>query len=190
MRVLGLAGSPRRNGNTDKLLAEVLRGASNNGAELKTIVLSQLNIAPCESCDDCFTAGICKIDDDMQDVYKELMLADRIVLASPLHFMGLTAQTKVMVDRCQSLWAKKYKLHIPPLGDEKIRKGIFVSVGGQRLPNLFQPAITTVKALFISLDIEYVGELVFSGIDKAGNISLEPGALGKAYLAGQKLTEN
>ena len=45
MRVLGLAGSPRRNGNTDKLLGEVLRGASNNGAELKTIVLSQLNIA-------------------------------------------------------------------------------------------------------------------------------------------------
>jgi multimeric flavodoxin WrbA len=188
MRVLGIAGSPRRNGNTDRLLAEVLRGASNNGAEVKTIVLSELKIAPCENCDSCFSAGICKIDDDMQYVYKELMLADRVVLASPLHFMGLTAQTKAMVDRCQSLWAKKYKLHIPPLENEKLRRGLFVSVGGQRLPNLFQPAIATVKALFVSLDIEYAGELVFSGIDKAGNISLEPGALGKAYLAGQKLS--
>ena len=190
MRVLGLAGSPRRNGNTARLLAEVLRGASNNGAETKTIFLSQMNIAPCENCDACFEAGICKIDDDMQMVYKELALADRIVLASPLHFMGLTAQTKAMVDRCQSLWARKYKLHIPPLEDTRTRKGLFVSVGGQRFPNLFNPAIATVKALFISLDIAYAGELVFSGIDKAGNISLEPGALGKAYLAGQKLIEN
>ena len=188
MRVLGIAGSPRRNGNTDRLLAEVLRGASNNGAEVKTIVLSEMKIAPCENCDSCFTAGICKIDDDMQSVYKELMLADRIVLASPLHFMGLTAQTKAMVDRCQSLWAKKYKLHITPLGNERTRRGLFVSVGGQRFPNLFHPAIATVKALFVSLDIEYAGELVFSGIDKAGNISLEPGALGKAYLIGQKLS--
>ncbi|MFA5629508.1 MAG: flavodoxin family protein [Dehalococcoidales bacterium] len=190
MRVLGLAGSPRRDGNTDKLLSEILRGASNSGAETKTVVLSELNIAPCESCDFCFAAGVCKINDDMQDIYKELMLADRIVLASPLHFMGLTSQTKVMVDRCQSLWAKKYKLRIPPLGDDRIRKGFFVSVGGQRLPNLFHPAIATVKSLFVSLDVEYTGELVFAGIDKAGNISLEPGALSKAYLAGQKLAES
>jgi len=189
MRVLGIAGSPRRNGNTDKLLAEVLRGASNNGAETQTIIHSRLNIAPCENCDDCFAAGICKINDDMQMVYRELMLADRLVLASPLYFMGLTAQTKLMVDRCQSLWARKYKLHIPPLGDKRVRKGLFISVGGQKLPNLFHPAIATVKALFVSLDIEYAGELVFAGIDKAGNISLEPRALEKAYLAGQKIAE-
>ncbi len=189
MRILGIAGSPRRNSNTGRLLFEVLRGASNHSAESKTIILSQLHIAPCENCDYCFDAGICKINDDMQMVYEELALADRIVLASPLYFMGLPAQTKAMVDRCQSLWAKKYKLRLPPLGDNKQRKGLFVSVGGQRFPNLFNPAIATVKALFISLDIEYTGELVFSGIDKAGNISLEPGALEKAYLAGQKLAK-
>jgi hypothetical protein len=190
MRVLGIAGSPRRNGNTARLLTEVLRGAANNGAEVETIYLSKMNIAPCENCDACFEAGICKIDDDMQAVYKKLALADRIVLASPLHFMGLTAQTKSMVDRCQSLWARKYKLHIPPLGDTRPRRGLFISVGGQRFPNLFNPAIATVKALFVSLDIAYSGALVFSGIDKAGNISLEPGALEKAYLAGQRLAEN
>ena len=139
MRVLGIAGSPRRNGNTDRLLAEVLRGASNNGADVKTIVLSELKIAPCQNCDSCFTAGICKIDDDMQSVYKELMLVDRIVLASPLHFMGLTAQTKAMVDRCQSLWAKKYKLHIPPLGNERTRRGLFVSSRRAEIPESLSP---------------------------------------------------
>jgi multimeric flavodoxin WrbA len=125
----------------------------------------------------------------MQKVYKELASADRIVLASPLHFMGLTSQTKAMIDRCQSLWAKKYKLHLPPLGDNRTRKGLFVSVGGQKLPNLFNPAIATVKALFVSLDIHYAGELLFSGIDRAGDIRNEPGALEKAFMAGRKLVE-
>ena len=60
---------------------------------------------------------------------------------------------------------------------------------GAKFAESLQPAIATVKALFISLDIEYTGELVFSGIDKAGDISLEPGALDRAYLAGQKLIE-
>ena len=86
MRVLGISGSPRRGGNTDLLLAEVLRGAESRGALVKTIVLSELNIAPCEHRDDCLVAGNCSIQDDMQQVYRELERADRLVLASPLHF--------------------------------------------------------------------------------------------------------
>jgi multimeric flavodoxin WrbA len=190
MRVLGIAGSPRHGGNTDILLAEVMRGAASCGAEVKTIFIRELDIAPCQNCEACFQAGICKIHDDMQLVYKELALADRIALASPLHFMGLTAQTKAMVDRGQSLWARKYKLHLPPLGDNRIRKGLFISVGGQKFPDLFNPAIASVKAFFISLDIIYAGELFFSGIDKAGDIGNIPGALEEAYMAGRKLAED
>ena len=107
MRVLGIAGSPRRGGNTDLLLAEVLKGAASLEAEVKTIILNDLKITPCQHCDACFEAGRCKYQDDMQMVYQELEQADRIVLASPLHFMGVTAQMKAMIDRCQALWARK-----------------------------------------------------------------------------------
>ncbi|GAG85961.1 unnamed protein product, partial [marine sediment metagenome] len=53
MRVLGIAGSPRRDGNTDLLLNEVMKGAASKGAEVKTIILNQLDIAPCQHCDAC-----------------------------------------------------------------------------------------------------------------------------------------
>ena len=190
MKVLGIAGSPRRGGNTDLLLAEVLAGAASRGAEVKTIVLNELSFIPCQHCDACFETGECKYQDDMQLVYRELAAADRIVLASPLHFMGLTAQTKAMIDRCQALWARKYILGLPPLGDWRKRKGFFVSVGGREGANLFQPALATVKAFFAVLDVSYAGELVFPGIDAKGAIIQNPGALKQAFIAGQKLAED
>lgn len=189
MRVLGIAGSPRRGGNTDLLLVEVMKGAASKGAEVKTIVLNELEISPCQHCDACFAAGQCKIKDDMQKVYEELEWADRIVLASPVQFMGVSAQTKAMIDRCQALWARKYILKLPPLGSKRERKGLFVSVGGMKLANLFEPSLATVKALFKVLDIAYGGELVFPGVDEKGAITQNPDALKQAFLAGQRLVE-
>ena len=189
MKVLGIAGSPRRSGNTDLLLAEVVRGAASKGAEVKTIVLDDLNIAPCQHCDACLKKGKCKVQDDMQMVYRELEQADRIVLASPIQFMGVTAQMKVMIDRLQSLWARKYVLKVPPLGNKRERKGFFISVGGRRVADLFEPALGMVKTVFRILDITYAGELLFPGVDEKGAIAKHPDALHQAFLAGQKLVE-
>jgi multimeric flavodoxin WrbA len=189
LRVLGIAGSPRRGGNTDLLLAEVMKGAASKGAETKTIVLNKLKLTPCQHCDACFEAGQCRVKDDMQMVYKELEKADRIVLASPVHFMGVTAQTKAMIDRCQALWARKYVLKKPPLGDIRERKGLFIAVGGMKLASLFEPSLATVKALFKVLDIEYAGDLLFPGVDEKGAIKNHPDALRQVFLAGQRLVE-
>jgi multimeric flavodoxin WrbA len=191
VRVLGIAGSPRRGGNTDLLLAEVMRGAASKGAETNTIVLNSLKITPCQHCDACLEAGNCRIKDDMQMVYDELAKADVVVLASPIQFMGLSAQTKAMVDRCQCLWARKYVLKMPPLGSEPGRKkGFFVSVGGTKFAKLFDGARMVVKALFNTLDINYAGELLFRGIDEKGAIIGHPDALEQAFLAGQKLVDD
>ncbi|MEE9520871.1 MAG: flavodoxin family protein, partial [Dehalococcoidales bacterium] len=89
------------------------------GAEVKTIVLNDLDITPCQHCDACLKKGECRIEDDMQMVYRELEQADRIVLASPVQFLGPSAQMKAMIDRCQALWARKYVLKMPPLGDNR-----------------------------------------------------------------------
>jgi len=188
LKVLGIAGSPRRDGNTDHLLQQVIAGASSHGAETKTIILSELNIAPCRHCDGCIKTGKCVVDDDMQWLHIDLREADHIVLASPIFFMGVTAQTKAMIDRCQALWVIKYVLKLPvAINPGKERKGIFVSVGGTRLRNLFEPAIATVKSWLTTLDISYAGELVFSGIDERETIHLHPTALKDALSIGQKL---
>ncbi len=189
LKVLGIAGSPRRDGNTDHLLKEVMAGVSGKGAETKAVVLSELNISPCRHCDGCIKTGKCVVDDDMQWLHTDLREADRIVLASPIFFMGVTAQTKAMIDRCQALWVIKYVLKLPvAINPGKERMGVFVSVGGTRLRNLFEPARATVKSWFTTLDIKYSDELVFSGIDESESIHLHPTALKDAFSLGQKLT--
>jgi len=187
LKVIGIAGSPRRSGNTDLLLAEVMRGAASRGAEVKTIILDDLEIAPCQHCDACLKKGKCKVQDDMQMVYKELEEADRIVLASPIQFMGVTAQMKAMIDRCQALWAKKYVLKVPPLGNRRERKGFFISVAGRKVANVFDGALVIIKSLFTVLDVTYAGELLFRNVDEKGAIAKHPDALHQAFLDGQKL---
>ena len=188
LKVLGIAGSPRRDGNTDYLLRQVMAGASSSGVKTKTVVLSELNIAPCRHCDGCLKTGKCVVDDDMQWLHTDIRETEHIVLASPIFFMGVTAQTKAMIDRCQALWVIKYVLKLPvAINPNKERSGVFISVGGSKLRNLFEPAKATVKSWFTTLDIKYTGELVFSGVEESGSIRLHPTALKDAFSIGQKL---
>jgi multimeric flavodoxin WrbA len=156
---------------------------------VKTIAINKLDIAPCQHCDACLKTGECAIKDDMQDIYKEVELADVIVLASPLQFMMVTAPVKAFIDRFQSRWARKYVLKVPPLGDDRKRKGFFISVGGTRLKDIFEPSISVIKTFFHVIDVEYAGELVFKDVDEKGAIRNHPDALKQAYEAGRKLAE-
>jgi multimeric flavodoxin WrbA len=187
MKVLGFAGSPRRNSNTDILLKEVLRAAEETCAEIKTVYIPNLNIMACQGCDTCLVTGDCPFGDSMPDVVRDLVWADRVVLAAPLHFMGLPSQTKAMIDRMQGLWAKKYVLKQPPLGDNRERWGLFVSTGGRSGEHLFEPALATVRSFFTSLDIRFAGTVAFSGIDKRAEILSHPRALREAHAAGERL---
>ena len=76
------------------------------------------------------------------------------------------------------------------MGNRRERKGLFVSVGGRRIANLFEPALVTVKTLLRILDVTYAGELLFSGVDEKGAIAKHPDALQQAFLDGQKLVED
>ena len=187
MKVLGIAGSPRRGGNTDTLLARFMEGAAGKGAEIKTLVACDLNINGCLHCDACLTKGQCKIQDDMQIVYREMEAADRIVLTSPLQFLSVSAQLKALIDRCQALWARKYILKVPPLGDERERWGFFISVGGRKtVSNLFDAELATIRILFKTLNVVYTGDFLVRGIDARGDILKHPESLEEAFLAGQK----
>ena len=191
MKILGIAGSPRRGGNTDLLLEQAMAGAMAAGGETKSIVLGGLNISPCTHCDGCLEAGRCIIDDDMQWIYTRLRQTDRLILASPVFFMGLTAQTKTMIDRCQALWAMKYVLKQPvALNSDTERRGLFISVGGTGFFRLFQPSFATIKSFFTVLDIVLAGEVTFSRIDAKEAIKEHPTALQDAFEAGKGLASD
>lgn len=190
LRVLGIAGSPRRGGNTDLLLDEFMRGAASSGAEVETVVLNNLNITLCQHCDSCRETGNCRMKDGMQKIYDELEKVNLIVLASPVQFMGVSSQTKGMIDRCLCLSTRKHILKIPPLSDKIERWGFFISVSGFNSPSVFEPAMATVKAFFHQLNITYAGDLLFRGVGEKGQIAEHPDALHQALVAGQKLVES
>jgi len=187
VKFLAIAGSPRRRGNTDLLLAELVKGAQSKGAEVETIVAQNMKISACLHCDTCLKTGVCKIKDDMQGVYDKLAAADVIVVASPVQFAGITAPLKAMIDRCQCLWARKYVLKIPPLEPVKRRRGFFISVSGTRLKNMFEPSIAVIKTWFHVINVEYAGELTISGVDEKGEILKHPEVMQKAFEWGQRL---
>jgi multimeric flavodoxin WrbA len=191
LKVLGIFGSPRRGGNTEILLEEALKGAEKEGAEVERLHLTDFTITPCKECHGCDETGQCVIPDDMQKIYPKLLEADLIILASPIFFYGITAWAKALIDRCQAFWARKYLVKEPSLGKEgKKRKGFFISVAATKGQKVFEGAILTVKYFLDVLNGEYVGELIFRGIDAKGDILKHPGALQQAFEAGRKLVRD
>ena len=188
LKVMGIFGSPRRGGNTDTLLEETLKGTEKEGAEVERLHLTDFTITPCKECHGCDQTGECVILDDMQKIYPKLLDADVIILASPIFFYGISAWAKAFVDRCQALWSRKYLVKDRSLGKEgKRRKGFFISVGATKGARVFEGAILTAKYFFDVFNAEYLGELVFRGIDAKGDILKHPEALQQAFEAGRKL---
>ncbi len=104
-QVLVILGSPRKNGNSSALAARISRGAKSAGAEVETVFLHGLKISPCRGCDTCQKndAKGCAIKDDMQEIYPKLVKADAWVVASPVYWFTMSAQTKIFMDRCYAL---------------------------------------------------------------------------------------
>jgi len=180
-------GSPRIKGNTDLLLDEALRGGQSQGAEVEKIIVDKLNIAPCREYYGCVKDGNCVIRDDMDGIYPKLLDADRVIVASPMFFYGLTSQVKALIDRCQALWARKYVLKQTP--PDSGRKGAFIAVGATRGKQLFDGSVLTVKYFFQSIGIKYVDELLVRGVDKRGEIREHPTALSDAFELGRRLAQ-
>ncbi len=180
-------GSPRITGNTDLLLDEALKGAQSQGTEVEKIIVDRLKIAPCREYYGCLRDGNCIIRDDMDNIYPKLLEADRIIVASPIFFYGLTAQVKALIDRCQALWARKYilKQDFP----DSARKGALIAVGATRGQKLFDGAILTVKNFFQIIGVKYVDELLIRGVDKKGEIKEHPTALSDAFELGKRLVQ-
>ncbi|UCD08858.1 MAG: flavodoxin family protein [Dehalococcoidales bacterium] len=103
MNILAISCSPRKNGNTVTILEEVLRGAGNKNADVELYTVSGKNLQPCDGCWACASSGKCHINDDMQELYEKIVMADGLVFGTPIYFWGMTGQAKVILDRTISL---------------------------------------------------------------------------------------
>ncbi len=182
--VLGIAGSPRRGGNSDRLLEACLEGASGAGATVRTIVVSELRIAPCRGCNACSVTGRCVIRDDMDAVNELMDAAAAIVVASPIFFAGVPAQLKALIDRVQPYWARRYVLGEP--AREK-RPGGILLVGGSGDPFGADGARATLASFLAIIGVRAAFEHVVEGVDGRDDILARRDDLAKARASGVQL---
>jgi len=181
--VLGIASSPRKNGNSEILLDACLEGVTEAGISHEKIRICEMKISPCLNCGGCEETGQCVIDDDMQTLFKKFSDSPTLIVSSPVFFMGLPAQLKAVVDRCQSIWVRKYLLRRRmPNPDE--RRALFIQVGGMKKEKVFEGGLATITAFFATLDYEFSKKLLFNDIDAKGAVNSHPAALAQARQMG------
>lgn len=105
-RILIIAGSPRRNGNSDLLAQQFARGAKENGNQVEMVYLRDLVIDYCQGCLFCLKKGECYQQDDVNFLLPKMMDADVICFASPVYYYSVSGQMKTFIDRMNPLYER------------------------------------------------------------------------------------
>jgi multimeric flavodoxin WrbA len=189
--ILAIYGSPRRTGNTAVLLKHAVEGARSAGAQVEEIVLRELKLSPCLEIYGCKKTGRCVIQDDFQGIYDRLLACDGLMLASPIFFYTVSAHTKILMDRCQSLWVKKYWIDQTPFFPKVVkRKGLFISVGATQGKKLFHGTLLTVRYFFDAFDAVLWKSLLYRRLDFEGDVYKHPDYLQEAHAAGKEMVHD
>jgi len=185
--VLGLLGSPRPRSATAALLERVLAGVASAGARTELIPLRTLDYTSCRHCGGCDKTGRCVVPDAIQDIHAKLRAAHHVVLASPIHFSGVSGEAKAMIDRAQAFWVATYRLKERASEVEGERRGLFLATCGGDDERVFDWAKHTVKAFFNSIGVRYWDELLESNTDKPPPMSERVDVLAKAEALGRRI---
>lgn len=185
-KIIAIYGSPRRKGNTATLMKKAVEGARDSGADVEEIILRDLKISPCLEIYGCLKAGECAIKDDFQMVRDKILQAQGLILASPVFFYTVSSHTKILMDRFQSLWVKKYWVDKTPKEQHiNNRKGLFISVGATKGKKLFDGILLSIRYFFDVLDMELWQSLLYRQLDFQDDVLKHPEYLEEAYKSGK-----
>ncbi len=182
MKVLGLTGSPRENGNTDRLVKKVLSGAREKGADVAHYNLDALDIKGCRSCFHCKTHEGCALEDDMRILYGELRSADAVVLGTPVYMDQMSAQAKLFLDR---LYAMMNKDRTPKL---KTNPSMILAVT-QANPHLdaYRPYFETLEKRMERFGFRVNGTIIAGGTHEKDDVDSQTELMALAEDSGRKL---
>lgn len=103
-KVLILSASPRKNGNSDILCHQFMKGAQEAGHQAEIISLYEKKIGFCRACYVCFRIGSCVLKDDMEEILDKIQAADVLVIATPVYFLSMNGMLKTTIDRFLPRW--------------------------------------------------------------------------------------
>lgn len=177
MYVVGISGSPRKEGNTAILVNEVLKHLK---GEKKFISLADLDIHPCRSCDRCWKENIeCVIDDDIRWIIRELEKCDVMILGSPCYWEMVSAQLKMLIDRAVSVYEK-----------DTLKNKIGAVVVTHDVHGRGGKMVALMIANFYSANgILYAGKVIGEGGAEMGHIKKDKRAMRKAKEVAKRIME-
>jgi len=185
-KIIGILGSPLPEGNTAVLLDRALQGARDAGCDVEKIVVVDLDFQACNEMMFCREHETCIMDDDMQQMYPKFREIDGIILATPVMTMGIPGKLKSFMDRFQVFFMAKYVRKKPFISRERagMRNGLFISISGMKVPEVFVGAKLSVKAFFDIIDCTYRDELLINDMDTILDIRTRKALLDAAYKKG------
>jgi len=157
MKILALIGSPRKGGNTDILVDQILQGSKTIGHTSEKLYLYDYEISPCIDCRNCKKGDyVCTLNDEMQEIYPKMQVADLIIFGTPLYWFGPTGKIKLLMDRMR-----------PFVTNEKIRgkKGAVVVPSGEET-RFCEPLIEMFRLTFDYLGMEFAGKVLAQAYEK------------------------
>ena len=173
-KILIVSASPRKGGNSDLLCDEFMRGAMEAGHDVEKIRLSEKKINYCTGCCTCIgKQGACVQPDDMSGIFKTILDADVLVLASPVYFHAMNGQMKTFIDRTCPIYSM--------VRDKEVFFIISPAGGNAVVESTAQSLRTFTDCLH---NIEEKGVISITGVWDVGGVK-GTRAIGQAYAMGK-----
>ena len=190
--ILGIGGSPRKGGNTDILLNQIIEGVKQKGLLTEQILLRDHSIQPCIGCERCRKDKICTgLDDDMTTLYPKILRAGGLVLASPVHNYNITAWMKAFIDRLYCFYDfsdDRPRGWTSRLANQR-RQAVIATVCEQASKYDMGFTLEAMRRPLEALGYEIVGEFVAMNIFDRGKIKDDQALMTRAAKLGSDLAE-
>ena len=177
MKILVLKGSPHKNGSSNLLADEFIKGAKENNHQIEEFDVAHANIKPCLGCDHCGMNGPCIQKDDMASLKEKILESDMLVFVTPLYYFGMSAQLKLVIDRFYSF---NSRLTSKPI------KSVLIAAAWNQADDTMDDLLTHYRTICNYLDFDNQGEILGLG---CGTVSMTRNTvyLKQAYQLGKKI---
>lgn len=191
MRILGVSGSPRRGGNSDLILENILAGTRETGAPSESVFLSELGFSSCIGCEQCREDKVCtRFDDDFTPLYSKITEALGMVLVTPVYNYNITSWMKAFIDRLYCFYDfndERPRGWSSRLGNQG-RRAVLAIVAEQTSREDLGVTMEALRLPIQALGYEVTGEISVPGIFDAGLVGDHPEVLDQAAELGRSLS--
>ncbi|MBD3255306.1 MAG: hypothetical protein GF383_09450 [Candidatus Lokiarchaeota archaeon] len=180
-KILGIMGSPRKNGNTHTLISKVFEGAIQQGAETEMVLLSYMNINECDGCHVCWKGEKCNKNDDMNLIYPKIIDSDIVIFGTPVYWYAPTGLMKLLIDRLVFFNSSKNRAKI------KGKKGVLVVPFEEEGIDTAELTVKMFEKSLNYLEMPLIEVLLVPGVTKRGEVSERKDIMEKCYNLGKAL---